>query len=148
MLAVRRPGWCINSTLPTIEIGNDPGGASRGGHQPQHDGFIRRVGIGVNIFRKRNEDNPFSIWGNMWEPVVKLIKGDLLLVRSIRLHSQYLHSSGRVSIIINISSIRRIFRAVYMTSRVESQLNFLASFHRHLIDIVYGAAIALGNIGN
>src|SRR5690348_899926 len=98
MPAVRRPGGCIDRTLPAIYISDHFGLPAGRGYQAQVNMFIKRMVIGLYLPGKADEYNPLSIWRNMREPVIIFIVRDLFLVTAIRLHPPDLHGAGSFGI--------------------------------------------------
>src|SRR5262245_4057007 len=91
LLTVRRPRWHVNRTLASIEISYYFRRAAADRHQTQVNVFVKRVIARSDVFGKRDENDPFAIGRDVWEPVVQFIVGDLSLFAAIGLHPPDLH---------------------------------------------------------
>src|SRR3990172_10026417 len=73
----------------------------------------------------------------MREPVVILIKGQLLFPGSVGFHPPDLHGTALAAVIINVFAVGRSLRSVYMGRFEKGQLNFRSALNRTFIDIIY-----------
>src|SRR5579872_5161597 len=83
----------------------------------------------------------------MREPVVVFVKGQLLLPRSVRPHAPDLHRPADVRIIVNVFSVGRILRAVYMGPGIRRKRRFVIVLQRNTVQVVYRGAVALADKG-
>src|SRR5258705_10512343 len=97
---------------------------SGGRHQTDIDVFIKRMIFRLNVFKKGEEDDPFSIWRDVWEPIVVFVLSYLFLLGTVRFHPPNLHQAAERSVKLIILSFRRLFGAIIKSWRVDERRLF------------------------
>ena len=105
--------------------------------------LVERVVGGGNFFAKRQDYHLLSIGRDVWEPVVKLVVGDLLLVAAIGPHPPDLHGAAAGRVEIDILTIGRVFGTI-VQARCRGESYFGTALSRNLINIEF--AIPLGSV--
>jgi len=94
--------------------------------------------VRVDILREGNEQHPFSIGRYMREPIMILIKGQLLLAFAIGFHSPDLHGAGDIRIVIDVFAVGRIFRSVHVGMVAFGQQRLFIILQGDFIQVIVG----------
>ncbi len=108
------------------------------GHQVQYHILVGRVAGHARVIGEK--DHPFPVRRNVRKPVVGLIRQNLFLLASVRLHAPDLHPPRALGVEIDELAVRRIFGAV-IQSRCGGEADFLPAGYRNRIDIEVAVAL-------
>src|ERR1700722_17065772 len=93
------------------------------------------------LFQEGEVDKPFSVGGDMGEPVVVVVTRDLLLSAAIGFHPPDLHQAAPDGIEVDILAVGRVFRAV-IEAGSNSPPDLFAPFRGDLVHIELAIAFA------
>src|SRR5258705_10456433 len=85
---------------------------SGGRHQADVDVFIKRMIFRLNVFKKGEEDDPFSVWRDVREPIVVFVLSYLFRLGTVRFHPPNFHQATESWVKVNILSVRRAYCSI------------------------------------
>src|ERR1051325_2956566 len=110
--AIGRPRRNVDRALPAKHVRDHPRRSATDRHQTNHHVLVERVIVRLHIERERDEDDSFAIGRDVWEPVVEVVVGDLLLIAAVGSHPPDLHPPGARRVEVDVPAVWRVLGAV------------------------------------
>lgn len=106
--AIGRPGGDVDGALAAEKFGEDGDFLSgqfavNQRYDPEHYVFV--FWMAGDFFLVGEENHLLAIGGEVREPIVEVVEGDLLLLAAIGMHAPDLHVAGALGIEINVFAI-------------------------------------------